>query len=270
MEEKSTATLEKIQEAALAEFLDKGFQGASLRQIVKNAGVTTGAFYGYFSSKEALFNALVEPHAAALMGKFMEAQTSFAELPEEQQPEHMGVESSNCVHWMVDYICQHREPVKLLLTRAEGTSYEHFVHNMVEVEVEYTLQYMEVLRRLGRDIPELSQSLCHIIASGMFNGSLRDRGSRYAPGAGPAGRGSAPGLLHRRMAEIDGGVASLRKSGCAIFSRRIARKMGLDSLRKSRPILREKCPFRGTPPRGPSLAPAGKFTLCRRKGRISI
>ena len=90
MEERTTATLEKIQEAALAEFLDKGFQGASLRQIVKNAGVTTGAFYGYFSSKEALFNALVEPHAAALMGKFMEAQTSFAELPEEQQPDHMG------------------------------------------------------------------------------------------------------------------------------------------------------------------------------------
>ena len=131
MEEKSPTTLEKIQDAALAEFLDKGFLGASLRQIVKNAGVTTGAFYGYFSSKEALFNALVEPHAAALMGKFMEAQTSFAELPEEQQPSHMGVESSHCVHWMVDYICQHREPVKLLLTRSEGTSYEHFVHNMV-------------------------------------------------------------------------------------------------------------------------------------------
>ena len=170
MEEKSTATLEKIQEAAMSEFLDKGFQGASLRQIVKNAGVTTGAFYGYFSSKEALFNALVEPHAAALMGKFMEAQTSFAKLPEEQQPDHMGEESSSCVHWMVDYICRHREPVKLLLTRAEGTGYEQFIHNMVEVEVESTLRYMEVLRHLGRDVPELSRSLCHIIASGMFSG----------------------------------------------------------------------------------------------------
>ena len=170
MEEKSTATLEKIQEAALSEFLDKGFLGASLRQIVKNAGVTTGAFYGYFSSKEALFNALVEPHAAALMGKFMEAQITFAELPEEQQPAHMGVESGTYLDWMVDYICQHREPVKLLLCRAEGTSYEHFVHNMVEIEVEYTLQYMEVLRRLGKDIPMLDKSLCHIIASGMFNG----------------------------------------------------------------------------------------------------
>ena len=170
MEEKSNATLEKIHEAAMAEFLDKGFQGASLRQIVKNAGVTTGAFYGYFSSKEALFASIVEPHAAALMGRFMGAQTSFSELPEQEQPEHMGLESSQCVHWMVDYICDHREPVKLLLCKAEGTSYEHFVHNMVEVEVEYTLRYMDVLRRLGREVPELSQSLCHIIASGMFNG----------------------------------------------------------------------------------------------------
>lgn len=169
MEEKSPDTLERIQQAALEEFSEKGFLGASLRQIVKNAGVTTGAFYGYFSSKEALFASIVEPHAAALMGRFMQAQTGFAELPEKEQPEHMGEASGNYVEWMVDYICQHREPVKLLLCRAEGTSYEHFIHNMVEVEVDSTLRYMEVLRRLGKDIPPLSRSLCHIIASGMFN-----------------------------------------------------------------------------------------------------
>ena len=170
MVESSSATLEKIQQAALTEFLDKGFLSASLRQIVKNAGVTTGAFYGYFSCKEALFASIVEPHAAALMGRFMEAQTSFAGRPEAEQPEHMGEDSESCLDWMVDYICQNREPVKLLLCRAEGTGYESFVHNMVEVDVEYTLRYMEVLRRLGRRVPTLSRSLCHIIASGMFNG----------------------------------------------------------------------------------------------------
>ena len=152
------------------EFSEKGFLGASLRQIVKNAGVTTGAFYGYFSSKEALFASIVEPHAAALMGRFMKAQTGFAELPEEEQPLHMGEASGDYVNWMVDYICDHREPVKLLLCRAEGTSYEHFIHNMVEIEVEYTLKYMDVLRRSGRKVPELKKSLCHIIASGMFSG----------------------------------------------------------------------------------------------------
>ena len=170
MEEKTLPTLERIQQAALDEFSEKGFLGASLRQIVKHAGVTTGAFYGYFSSKEALFASIVEPHAAALMGRFMEAQTGFAELPEEEQPQHMGEASGDYVNWMVDYICDHREPVKLLLCRAEGTSYEHFIHNMVEIEVEYTLKYMDVLRRSGREVPELKKSLCHIIASGMFSG----------------------------------------------------------------------------------------------------
>lgn len=90
MDERTSSTLENIQQAALEEFSEKGFLGASLRQIVKNAGVTTGAFYGYFSSKEALFASIVEPHAAALMGRFMEAQTGFAELPEEEQSNSMG------------------------------------------------------------------------------------------------------------------------------------------------------------------------------------
>ena len=170
MKENTLPTLERIQQAALDEFSEKGFLGASLRQIVKNTGVTTGAFYGYFSSKEALFASIVEPHAAALMGRFMKAQTGFAELPEEEQPLHMGEASGDYVNWMVDYICDHREPVKLLLCRAEGTSYEHFIHNMVEIEVEYTLKYMDVLRRSGRKVPELKKSLCHIIASGMFSG----------------------------------------------------------------------------------------------------
>ncbi len=170
MQEHAPDTLKKIQKAALDEFSLKGFHGASLRQIVKQAGVTTGAFYGYFSSKEALFASIVEPHATALMGRFMEAQISFAELPEAEQPEHMGQDSGAYLHWMVEYICQYRAPVKLLLCCAEGTDYEQFVHRMVEVEVESTLQYMEVLRRLGENVPEIDRQLCHILASGMFNG----------------------------------------------------------------------------------------------------
>ena len=113
---------------------------------------------------------MVEPAAAALRGRFMEGQTTVAELPEAEQIAHMGEESGAYVRWMVDYICEHREPVKLLLCRAEGTSYEHFVHNMVEVEVEYTLQYLEDLHRLGHERSQLDAQLCHNIASGMFNG----------------------------------------------------------------------------------------------------
>lgn len=170
MQDTSNLTLNKIQQAAIDEFLEKGFRGASLRQIVKHAGVTTGAFYGYFSSKEALFASIVEPHAQAIMANFMEAQLRFADLPKNEQPSHMRIESSSCIDWMVDYICEHRDPIKLLLSKAEGTSYENFVHNIVEVEVEYTLKYMDVLRELGYTVPRLDKTLCHIIASGMFGG----------------------------------------------------------------------------------------------------
>lgn len=41
-----TGTQTRILAAAKTEFLEKGFRNASLRTIVKLAGVTTGAFYG--------------------------------------------------------------------------------------------------------------------------------------------------------------------------------------------------------------------------------
>ena len=170
MAELDSSTKEKLLEVGKQEFLEKGFQAASLRNIAKEAGVTTGASYGYFSSKEALFAALVEPCAVAIMGEFMKAQTAFAELPDAEKPDHVGVESSQCVMWMVDYVYQRFDEVKMLVYRSQGTPYETFIHNMVEVEVESTYQYLEVRKRLGLNAPALPRPLSHIIASGMFNG----------------------------------------------------------------------------------------------------
>ena len=65
MSESETKTLKKILEAGKKEFLQKGFILASLRNIVRNAEVTTGAFYGYFKSKEELFDYLVSIYESA-------------------------------------------------------------------------------------------------------------------------------------------------------------------------------------------------------------
>lgn len=59
MDKNGQPTLNLIHTAAMQEFLEKGFKSASLRNIVKTAGVTTGAFYGYYNSKEDLFEALM-------------------------------------------------------------------------------------------------------------------------------------------------------------------------------------------------------------------
>ena len=50
MPETISPTQERILSAAMDEFLQRGFRSAPLRSIVKTAGVTTGAFYGYYDS----------------------------------------------------------------------------------------------------------------------------------------------------------------------------------------------------------------------------
>ena len=56
----AASTLERIHQAARKEFRERGFRSASLRSIVKSVGMTTGAFYGYYKSKEDLFSSIVE------------------------------------------------------------------------------------------------------------------------------------------------------------------------------------------------------------------
>ena len=170
MSNEESTTLKNILSAGKAEFLEKDFNSASLRNIVKTAGVTTGAFYGYFSGKEALFAALVEEHAKAIMNKFMSAQESFGELSDEEKINHMGVESRTSLNEIVDYIYEHFDEFKLIICKSEGTSYENFIHNMVEIEVEETYQFIDALRSQGKHVPNIEKAVCHMIVSGMFSG----------------------------------------------------------------------------------------------------
>lgn len=52
MSVKAEKTKEKILDTALIHFLKDGFSGASLRNIVKDAGLTTGAFYKYYRRRK--------------------------------------------------------------------------------------------------------------------------------------------------------------------------------------------------------------------------
>ena len=54
-----TAKRQQILDGARRCFLSHGFDGASINDIVKNAGVSKGTLYAYFPSKEKLFEVLV-------------------------------------------------------------------------------------------------------------------------------------------------------------------------------------------------------------------
>lgn len=169
MSEAEQTTLELIHTAAKAEFLSKGFKSASLRNIVKTAGVTTGAFYGYYDSKEALFEALVGEHYEHLMFCYRKAQEDFANLPPDEQPKHMSEISGKCMHDMLLYAYGHLEEFKLILCCSEGTRFAGMIDEMVEIEVKGTHDYQDVLNKLGRPSPRIDPRLEHILITGMFN-----------------------------------------------------------------------------------------------------
>ena len=162
-------TLQKILEAAKREFLEKGFKSASLRSIVKTVGVTTGAFYGYYASKEDLFEALVGEHYDFLLSRFCRAQKEFAEIPPEEQPDNLTSTSGECMYEMLLYAYEHLNEFKLILCCSEGTRFSKLIDEMVEIETKGTHDYLEVLKKIGRPSPPIDERLEHILITGMFN-----------------------------------------------------------------------------------------------------
>lgn len=163
------STLERIHQAARTEFLAKGFQSASLRNIVKSVGMTTGAFYGYYKSKEELFEALVREHYDFIITRFKDAQEEFAGLPHEKQPDVMSEISGMCMFDILHYAYEHLEECKLILCCSEGTQFSGLIDKMVEIEVKSTHDYQRVLEELGRPSPPIDLRLEHILITGMFH-----------------------------------------------------------------------------------------------------
>ncbi len=169
MSEAEQTTLNLILSAAMQEFLEKDFQSASLRNIVKTAGVTTGAFYGYFDSKESLFEALVREQYDYFMNCFCKAQREFADVPPEKQTDNLAAVSGECMHEMLLYAYAHLNEFKLILCHSEGTRFSAFIDELVEIETKGTHDYLEVLEKLGRPSPPIDERLEHILITGMFN-----------------------------------------------------------------------------------------------------
>jgi AcrR family transcriptional regulator len=71
--ERRAATRGALLTAARELFAEKGFAGAGREEIVERAGVTRGAMYHHFESKEALFQAVYEQVEEEVMGRLMVA-----------------------------------------------------------------------------------------------------------------------------------------------------------------------------------------------------
>ena len=167
---KTEARREAILDAALEEFAAKGYAGARMEDIARRAGGAKGTLYLHFGDKEGLFRAIAEPVVDQFKAMFRRVQEDFHQLSEEEQRADMGQYTARHQEEMLDYIYDHFDVFRLLLDGAHGTRFSCFLDELVDIEVEYTYKYMEVIGCESVKSGLVTEEFIHIIVTAYFNG----------------------------------------------------------------------------------------------------
>lgn len=157
-----TQTYERIIPAAREEFLEKGFEQASMRSIAARAGMSAAGIYRHFSDKEALFAELAEP-AILAAGEWCRAHMEWNYgLIEKGSLEDMWRQGGER-EMVFQVIYPHFQAFKLLLCRAEGTRYADFKHQLVMMVQRETLDFLRAAREKGFPVREVREREFHFL-----------------------------------------------------------------------------------------------------------
>lgn len=158
-----TESHERIIAAAKEEFLEYGFENASMRRIAANADITVSGLYKHFPSKEEMFAHLVQP----VLDSF---NTLYHQKEQEEQNaiEEIGAAAAflnEDAVYAIGFIYDNFDEFKLLVCRSQGTRYEDYAHTLAEMEEESSLKYIEALRTRGDCVPEFDRREFHLLVS---------------------------------------------------------------------------------------------------------
>ena len=155
-----TANHIKIMAAAKAEFMEYGFDKASMRRIGERAGVTAAGIYRHCEDKEDLFEQLVSKAVERLNTWLEEHVKRYAE----------GVAGEDKVEWkdseidmMREVVYPNMEDYHLLVAKSRGTAYETFLHDLTETSQEMLLDYMPMLKKRGYAVWDVTPSELHLL-----------------------------------------------------------------------------------------------------------
>ncbi|GIQ68400.1 TetR/AcrR family transcriptional regulator [Xylanibacillus composti] len=101
----------KILEAAIDLFAEKGYRGTKISDIVKAAGLTQAAFYLYFSSKESIFQEILERFYMRL-----EEHLQAAVMPSAIEPGEFSMRIRRNIESILTIFQEHPKATRIFLT----------------------------------------------------------------------------------------------------------------------------------------------------------
>lgn len=164
MPKDKTASHEKIIPAAKKEFLEKGFEKASMRSIADAVGMTSAGLYRHFADKEAMFTALVQPLLTRLDEVYNTIREDNYDLLEKKDMDRMWQDNKEIAYFL-DLIYEYYDEFKLLICCSAGTRHENFVHDFVMMEQRETLAFLEAAKKQGIPVNDIRPQELHMLLS---------------------------------------------------------------------------------------------------------
>ena len=147
----------RLIEVAKKEFLEKGFEGASIRTIACEAETSPRSVYTRFENKEELFAAVVEPVYSDFMKMFKDDKIIYWEKARQRD---FSTKPENFYLRYLDYAYAHKEQFVLILQKSKGTRFEHFTQNLCEIDLtELNKQLPEILEKFKKFQKDVSTQL---------------------------------------------------------------------------------------------------------------
>ncbi|MBQ9443785.1 MAG: TetR/AcrR family transcriptional regulator; helix-turn-helix transcriptional regulator [Lachnospiraceae bacterium] len=154
----------KVNKAIKEEFLEKGYEAASIRSIGARAGMTSAGLYRHYADKEAMFNAMVEPLIEEIKA-WTARHTTKKYLLLEKKPDKKELFGETYVDLIRDVILPRRDEFKLLMTCSRGTRYENFIHDYAEDNQKEFLQAIKIMKEKGCPVMDIDEEELHMLLS---------------------------------------------------------------------------------------------------------
>ncbi|WP_028041864.1 TetR/AcrR family transcriptional regulator [Candidatus Stoquefichus massiliensis] len=154
-------TRQKLLDSAKQEFLEFGYQKASLRRICKNAGVTTGALYFFFEDKADLYDVLVRDFATLIMNMLKGHTEIENEIYQEvfQYDKDLDIKIGK---QLISAYYAHQDIGKLLIRCSQGTTYEHYFDRIIDFFEKHNKNV--IIHLTGIDNPVFNECTMHWLA----------------------------------------------------------------------------------------------------------
>lgn len=155
---------ERVKKAIREEFLEKGYEDASVRSIGARAGMTSAGLYRHYADKEAMFAAMVEPLIESIRSwTKRHIEWKFRLVENGTQEEELVGETF--VDLIKDVILPRKDEFVLLMSRSAGTKYENFVHDYVVGNQKEFLESIRYLKEKGYPTLDISEEELHMLLS---------------------------------------------------------------------------------------------------------